>query len=109
MSVLVPPAIFDEVQAVFYLPMASHVFEEFLRRDGLRVEAGDEVTRFSRAWAATVGGVPVDSHEHAATGKTQPFADINGVVQVDPKKTSFSVAPFFFASSAEFVGEFWLG
>lgn len=42
-TVFVPPAILDEVQAIFHLPMAPDVGVKLGRRDRTRVEAGYEV------------------------------------------------------------------
>ncbi len=75
--------------------MSAYVLQQLLGRSRGRVEAGDEVPRFARGFAVSVFRLAVDSQEHAATGKPQPLADIFGVGQVDPKKTSLPTAPFF--------------
>jgi hypothetical protein len=42
-AVFVPPAILDEVEAIFHLPMTPDVGLKFGRRDRARIEAGNEV------------------------------------------------------------------
>lgn len=48
MAVLVPPAILQEVEAVFQSPVAADVPQQVRRGDLLGVEAGDEVSHIAR-------------------------------------------------------------
>lgn len=43
MTVLIPPAILDEVQTVLHLPVATDVGVKFGGRHRARIEAGDKV------------------------------------------------------------------
>ena len=46
-TILVPPAVLDEMEAVFHLPVAANIFQQFPRRDGIGIEAGNEVPAFA--------------------------------------------------------------
>lgn len=48
MAVLAPPAVFDEVETVFHLPMIAHQLQELDRGDPLWIEAGNEVPHVVR-------------------------------------------------------------
>lgn len=47
-AIFIPPAILQEVQAVFQTPMLADVLQEFGRLNPIRIEAGDEVTHIVR-------------------------------------------------------------
>jgi len=47
-AIFVPPAVLDEVEAVFYLPMIANVGLQFRGRDGGRIEAGREIAAFGK-------------------------------------------------------------
>jgi len=42
-SIFIPPAIFEEMQAVFDFPVAANQLQKIRRRHGAGVEAGDEI------------------------------------------------------------------
>ena len=44
-TVFIPPAIFDEEQTVFDLPMGAHGCQEFARGDAVGIEAGEKIAR----------------------------------------------------------------
>ena len=47
-AVFVPPAILDEVQAIFHLPMTPDVGLKLGGRDRARIEAGNEVPALAK-------------------------------------------------------------
>jgi hypothetical protein len=95
-TIFVPPAVFDEVKAVFDLPVVANVGLKLGRRDRSRVKAGDEITAFVEE-NLTVGRThfAIDTDGNLAMGKVQTLADILGVVQVDPQPAGFVVKPLF--------------
>jgi hypothetical protein len=98
--IFAPPAVFDEVQAVFHLPVATDVRVECRRRDRARVEAAYEVSAVVEQESA-IGRThfTVGTDRDLTAGKVQTLADILGVVQVDPKPADFSLPPLFSATS----------
>jgi hypothetical protein len=95
-TILVPPAVFDEVKAVFDLPVVANVGLQFGRRDGSRVEAGHEIPALVGE-NLTVGRshFAIDTDGDLAMRKVQTLADILGVVQVDPQPAGFVLEPLF--------------
>lgn len=83
MAVFVPPAIFEKVQRVLDLPMATDIGQQLPSVDGAWVEAGDEVAGVVRNGSA-VGGdrVAIDAQREAAAGEAERLADVIGVIQV---------------------------
>ena len=63
MTILVPPAVFDEVKAVFDLPVAANVGLQLGCRNGSRVDAGDKI--------------PALAGENLAFGRTHFTIDAN--------------------------------
>lgn len=96
MTILVPPAVLNEVQAVFYLPVAANGRLEFRGRHGFGSQAGDEIAAFIGE-KLTLGRphLAIDPDGNAAVGNVQTLPDILGVVQVDPKPASFVMGPLF--------------
>jgi hypothetical protein len=95
-TIFVPPAVFDEVKAVFDLPVVANVGLKLGRCDRSRVKAGDEIPAFVEE-NRTVGRThfAIDTDGNLAMGKVQTLADILGVVQVDPQPAGFVVKPLF--------------
>ena len=54
-TIFVPPAVLQEVQAVFQSPMLADVLQQFRRGDAIRIEAGNEVTHVMREHDAVAG------------------------------------------------------
>lgn len=100
MPVFVPPAIFDEVQAVFHLPVATDVGVKRSCGDRAGVEAGHEVPAVVEQESA-IGRThfAVGTQRNLTAGKVQTLADILRVVQVDPKPAYFAILPLFSAIS----------
>jgi hypothetical protein len=94
-TVLVPPAVLDEVQAVFYLPVVANVGLQPTRRNATRVEAGGKITTFTREQRAGRTHLAIDTEHDLAMRKVQTLADIVGNFQVEPQSAGFDLAPFF--------------
>ena len=96
MTVFVPPAILDEVQAVFHLPMAANGGVKLGRRDCARIEAGHKIPAFVKQ-KSTIGRThfTIGADGDLTVGNVQTLTDILGVVQVDPNPTGIAAIPFF--------------
>ena len=96
MPVFVPPAIFDEVQAVFHLPVAANIHMKRGGRNRIGVDTGYEVPTVVEQESA-VGRTyfTVGTDGDLAARKVQTLTDIGCVVQVDPKPASFPLVPLF--------------
>ena len=97
--ILVPPAVFDEVKAVFDLPVAANVGLQLGCRDGGRVDAGHKIPALvgeNLAFGRT--HFTIDANGDCAMRKVQTLADILGVVQVDPQPAGFVMEPLFSAT-----------
>ena len=46
-TIFVPPAVLDEMKAVFHLPVATNGILEFTRRDTIGIQAAHEVPTFA--------------------------------------------------------------
>lgn len=81
MAVLVPPAIFEKVQAVFDSPMAAHVAKKILGGYRAGIEATDEVANVVRNDVAALGSqFSIDAQRDPAARQVERFADVVGVV-----------------------------
>ena len=96
MTVFVPPAILDEVQAVFHLPMAANGGVKLGRRDRTRIEAGHEIPGVVKQ-KNTIGRTyfTIGTDGDLTVGNIQTLAEILGVVQVDPNPAGIAAIPFF--------------
>lgn len=95
-AVLVPPAILDEMQAVFHLPMIAYIRLKPSGRDRAWIETGGEiaaVTRTNRALARP--HFAIDAQHDAARGKVQTLAEIVRRIEIKPKPAGFAIAPLF--------------
>lgn len=101
MTVLIPPAIFEEEQRVLDLPMATDCSQQLAGSDGARIETGNEVASIVRECGA-VGGdqVTIDAQRDAAAGKAQRHADVVGIVERKPESTTLGKSPLFSDVSA---------
>ena len=108
-TIFVPPAVFDEMKAVFHLPVAANVRLEFGRPDQIGIQAGHEVPTFAgKKLAVGRAHFPICTDGDLATGYVQMFPDMLGVVEVDPKPTRFLMEPLFSVISwAGFAGVSW--
>jgi len=57
-TILVPPAILDEMEAVFHLPMATNVLQDFPRLDRIGIQAGHGVSAIAGKKCA-IGPTPL--------------------------------------------------
>ena len=108
-TIFVPPAVLDEMKAVFHLPMATNVGLKFTRRDRIGLQTGDKVPAFAgkeRALRATY--FAIDTNADSTTGNVQMLSDMLGIVEVDPKPTRFPIQPLFSVTSwAGLAGVSW--
>jgi len=96
MAILVPPTIFDEMQAVFHLPMIAHIRLKLRGRDRSRIETGGEVAAVARKNRAVAGPhFTINAQHNAALRKVQTLAEIVSRVEVEPKSAGFAVKPLF--------------
>lgn len=80
-AVFVPPAILDEMQVVFHLPVAPCVTQQSLGRHVRGVETGNEVAYVVRYDLATgCLQLAIHAQRNAASGQLQCFADVVGVL-----------------------------
>jgi hypothetical protein len=108
-TIFVPPAVLDEMKAVFHLPMATNVVLEFTRRDRIGLQAGDKVPAFAgQEFIRRRAPVAIRTNADLATGNVQMLSDMLGVVEVDPKPTRFLIQPLFSVTSwAGLAGVSW--
>jgi hypothetical protein len=108
-TIFVPPAVLDEMKAVFHLPVAANVVLQFMRRDRIGIQAGHEVPAFAgKKLALRRTHFAINADADFATGYVQMFPDMLGIVEVDPKLASFLVEPLFSVTScAGFAGVSW--
>jgi len=96
MTILVPPAILDEEEAVLDLPVRADRGQEILGTDSLRIEAAQKIASVGKRDRSVLAGyVPINTQENAASGETQGIANVIGVVQVEPQSATVDGAPFF--------------
>ena len=70
-AVFVPPAVFDEVQAVFHLPVIASVGLQPRGRDAGRIEAGDEIVALGKEnLALGRTHLAIDAHGDLTTGES---------------------------------------
>ncbi len=95
-TIFVPPAVFDEMKAVFHLPVAANICLEFGRRDRIGIQAGYEVPTFAgKKLALRASHFAIHTDGDLAAGYVQMFPDMLGVVEVEPKPTRFLTEPLF--------------
>jgi hypothetical protein len=96
MPVLVPPAVFEEMKAVFHLPVVANVGLQLARRDLARIEAGGKIAAFTRErLAAGRAHFAIDTEDDLTMSKVQALADIVGDFQVEPQSAGFDMEPLF--------------
>jgi hypothetical protein len=96
MAVLIPPAIFDEVQAILHLPVVANVGLQYGGRDATGVEASREIAAIVQE-NLSLGRAhfAIDTEDDLAIGKVQTLADIPSVIQVEPQPSGFAIEPLF--------------
>jgi hypothetical protein len=108
-TIFVPPAVLDEMKAVFHLPVATNVVLEFTRRDRIGLQAGDKVPAFAgKECTLRAAHFSINTNADLATGNVQMLSDMLSVVEVDPKPTRFLIQPLFSVTSwAGLAGVSW--
>ena len=85
----------------FHLPVAADGGQEFRWSDRVGIETGNEVAALGlEDFALGRVQLAVDAEGNSTIREVQAVADIDGVVQVDPKSADFAHSPFFSAISA---------
>ena len=108
-TIFVPPAVLDEMKAVFHLPVATNVVLEFTRRDRIGLQTGDKVPAFAgKERTLRRAHFSINTDTDLATGNVQMLSDMLGVVEVYPKPTRFLIQPLFSVTSwAGLAGVSW--
>jgi len=77
MAILIPPAIFSEVETVFDSPMISDVFDNVVGENGFWIKAGDEITPVAQHGVTVIGGqLAIDAHHDLTIGYRQRFSNV---------------------------------
>lgn len=105
-TILVPPAVFDEMEAVFHLPVTANVRLEFRHGDRIGTQTGHEVSTFAgKNLSLRATHFTIDSDGNLAAWDVQTVPDIVGIVEIDPKPTRLFMKPLFSLTSwAGFAG-----
>jgi hypothetical protein len=108
-TIFVPPAVLDEMEAVFHLPVATSIALEFTRRDRIGLQTGYEVPAFAgKKRTLRAAHFTINTNADLTTGNVQLRSDMLGVVEVDPKPACFLVEPLFSMTSwAGLTGVSW--
>ena len=100
MTIFVPPAVLDEMKAVFHLPVATNVRLEFGWRDRIRIQTGHKVPAFTgKKRTPRAAHFAINTDADLATGYVQMLPDMLGVVEIDPKPACFLIKPLFSVTS----------
>lgn len=95
MTILVPPPILDEMQAVLDLPVVTHEFLKIGSRDLRRVEACDEVSRVMRTRRVlSVEHLAINTKNDLTIRQIQLLTKVIGVVEIVPEFADFDAAFF---------------
>lgn len=99
-AVFVPPAVFDEVQAVLHLPVTANVLLEIRGRHRPGIQTGHEVPAFAGE-KLTVGAahLAINADGDSAIGNVQMLPDILGVIKAEPKPAGLLIEPLFSVTS----------
>lgn len=101
MAVLIPPAVFGEVQGILNLPVIADCFQQLDRGYAARITAGEKIARVVLGNGPIRGDdVAVDAQRNATTGKAQSVTNVVGIFQVEPQPPPIYAAPFFSVVSA---------
>ncbi len=100
-TILVPPTVLDEVEAVFHLPMAANVPLEFAWRDRIGIQTGHEVPALARKqFAGGAAYFTINADGNLTAGYVQTLPNILGILEVNPKPARFLVEPLFSRTSS---------
>jgi hypothetical protein len=94
--ILVPPAVFEEMKAVFNLPVAADGGMESGGGNRLRSTAGDEIACVMQG-NRTVGlaNFAIGADGDLTARKVQTLADILGIIEIEPDSPGILLEPFF--------------
>jgi hypothetical protein len=99
-TIFVPPTVFDEMQAIFHLPMVAYSRFKVRGCNRTRIETGGKIAAVARTKDAVARShFAIDAQREAASGKVQTLAEIIGSVEVEPKSADFAITPSFFVVS----------
>jgi len=102
MTILIPPAIFDEMQTVLDLPMIADKFLQTRSGHLRRIKACDKVSRVVRkSVLRSIKHLAVDTKNDLAIRQIQLLAKIVGVVEIAPELADFDLS-FFLLSVTSF-------
>lgn len=102
MTILVPPAVFDEMQTVLDLPMIADKFLQTGSGHLRRIKACDKVSRVMRkSVLRSVEHLAVDTKNDLTIRQVQLLAKVVGIVEVVPELTDFDLS-FFLLSVTSF-------
>lgn len=105
-AIFVPPAVLQEVEAVFQPPVVADVAQEIRGRDLLGIEARDEVTHVVRHhFACGRAELAIDAQRYTATGQIERLTNVVRVVEIDPQLADFLESPLL--SSVSTAGGRW--
>lgn len=99
-TVLVPPTVLDEMEAVFHFPMAAHVSLEVTGRDRIGIQTGHKVPALARKqFAGNAKYFTINADGNLTARYVQTLPNILGIVEVNPKPASLLVEPLFSRTS----------
>lgn len=80
-TIFVPPAVFQEVQAVFNLPMTANITQQISRRNLRRVETGNKITHIMRDNLSTRSAqLAINAQRDLTTRQVERLTNVIGVV-----------------------------
>jgi hypothetical protein len=95
-TIFVPPAVFEEEEAVLDLPMGADSRQQFRGADLLGIETGEKVACVGQQnRAILVDYVPINTQRNLRPGKRQGVANVIGVVQIEPELAAIAGGPLF--------------
>jgi hypothetical protein len=95
-TIFVPPAVLDEMEAVFHLPVATDGVQQFSRRDRIGIQTGHEVAAFvGKKLVLRRAQFAINTNADLTTGNVQTLSNILSVSEVEPKPTRLLIEPLF--------------
>lgn len=96
MTVLIPPTILDEVQAVFHLPMVTNIGLKLRSGDRRRIKTGGKIPAVAREdFALARSYFTIDAQRNLTMGKVQTLTEIGCGFEVEPESACLLVEPLF--------------
>jgi hypothetical protein len=95
-TVLVPPVILDEMQAVFHLPMVTSIGLKLSSGDRCRIKTGGKIPAVTREDCAMARShFTIDAQCNLVIGNVQTLAEIGCGFEVEPEPARLVVEPLF--------------